>query len=90
MSWSEFAFQSYTLNYKFLVVLKKIRIEKFFCGCPSCTHLLHSNWVEQHFQQLLYSHMIRSLLIEFGQARQENIWLLSRRFFLSSATKLSQ
>ena len=57
-------------------------MKNLFCGCPLCTHLSHSHWVEQHFQQLLYSHMIRSLLIEFGQARQDNIW--------SSATKLSQ
>ena len=65
-------------------------MKNLFFGCPLCTHLSHSHWVEQHFQQLLYSHMIRSLLIEFGQARQDNIWLLSWWFFQSSVTKLSQ
>ena len=34
--------------------------------------------------------MMKSLLIEFGQAEQDNIWLVSQLFFLSSATKLSQ
>lgn len=72
------------INCKFLVVLKKIWIEKIFFVVVPYAPIYHipiglNNIFNNYY---IYSHMIRSLLIEFGQARQDNIW--------SSATKLSQ
>lgn len=86
VSWSQFALLSHTHTHKLQVSCcskENLNWKIFFVVVPYAPiyHIpIGLNNIFNNYY--IYSHMIRSLLIEFGQARQDNIW--------SSATKLSQ
>ena len=94
VSWSQFALLSHTHTHKLQVSCcskENLNWKIFFVVVPYAPiyHIpIGLNNIFNNYY--IYSHMIRSLLIEFGQARQDNIWLLSWWFFQSSAIKLSQ